>query len=492
MAFFLISFYIIYMANIEQRTHQTTVQSQHQKISQKQIQGIAFLSMTNEEINHEIANFVQENPFIKIQNHKKNKNFASSNAFQAIIENQETYSESLQAHLLHQINSMPLTEAELEISQRLIYNLDQNGCYASMLAPESLLDFDNPNHTKKLLNRCIKIIQRLDPVGTCCKTLEESLLVQAKIKKNAPALALFILDGNLNMLDPLNPSVILKKILTYKTNWHKQAFAPEILIDTIPLTEDSVIEAIDFIKKLNPRPAQGFSHDTSFSENLFSDIVLQIEKVPGSIPSDNFAKGLVSSNSNFHFQIRYSSKEIPDLTIDDSLLLGMNKNSEIYKNSKSYISQAQDFIDNLRFRESTLVLQGCGIVKYQLDFFKNGIDFLKPLTRAQIANFLGIHESTVSRISNKKNSKFIQTEWGIFPLSYFFTSGLSTTEKQPISSTVIKSKIQKYIEQSQEKSLSDSKLEKILNAEGIKISRRTIAKYRQQLGIENSYIRHSL
>lgn len=479
------------MANIEQRRHQVTVQTQHQKISQKQIQAMSFLSMTNEDLNQEIANFVQENPFVKVQYKKNNKNYASSDAFQAIIENQETYTESLQSHLLHQINSMPLTQTELEISQRLIYNLDQNGCYGSMLAPESLLDFNNPNHTKKLLNKCIKIIQRLDPVGTCCKNLEESLLVQAKFKKNPPPLALFILDGNLNMLDPMNPSVILKKIQNYKIKWHKQAFAPELLIDTIPLTEDAVIDAIDFIKKLNPRPAQGFSHDTSFSENLFSDIVLQIEKVPGTIPSDNFAKGLVSSNSDFYFQIRYASKELPDLTIDDSLLLGMNKNSEIYKNSKSYISQAQDFIDNLRFRESTLVLQGCAIVKYQLDFFEKGIDYLKPLTRVQIADFLGIHESTVSRISNKKNSKFIQTEWGIFPLSYFFASGLLTKENEQISSTVIKSKIQKYIEQSNEKSLSDSKLEKILNSEGIKISRRTIAKYRQQLGIENSYSRHS-
>ena len=477
------------MASIEQRRHQSTVQTQHQKISQKQIQAISFLSMSNEDLKQEISNFVQENPFIKVQYRKKNKNFASSDAFQAIIENQETYTESLQSHLLHQINSMHLTPSELEISQRLIYNLDQNGCYGSMLAPESLLDFNNPNHTKKLLNKCIKIIQRLDPVGTCCKTLEESLLVQAKFKKNPPPLALFILNGNLNMLDPMNPSVILKKIQNYKINWHKQAFAPELLIDTIPLTEAAVIEAIDFIKKLNPRPAQGFSHDISFSENLFSDIVLQIEKVPGTIPSDNFAKGLVSSDSDFYFQIKYASKELPDLSIDDSLLLGMNKNSEIYRNSKSYISQAQDFIDNLRFRESTLVLQGCAIVKYQLEFFEKGIDFLKPLTRAQVADFLGIHESTVSRISSKKNSKYIQTDWGVLPLNYFFSSGVLNSQNESVSSTVIKTKIQEYIEQSPENALSDSKLEKILKAEGINISRRTIAKYRKQAGIENSYHR---
>jgi RNA polymerase sigma-54 factor len=171
------------MASIEQRRHQSTVQTQHQKISQKQIQAVSFLSMSNEDLKQEISNFVQENPFIKVQYRKKNKNFASSDAFQAIIENQETYTESLQSHLLHQINSMPLTPTELEISQRLIYNLDQNGCYGSMLAPESLLDFNNPNHTKKLLNKCIKIIQRLDPIGTCCKTLEESLWFKQSSKK---------------------------------------------------------------------------------------------------------------------------------------------------------------------------------------------------------------------------------------------------------------------------------------------------------------------
>ena len=78
------------MANIEQRRHQVTVQTQHQKISQKQIQAMSFLSMTNEDLNQEIANFVQENPFIKVQYKKNNKNYASSDAFQAIIENQET------------------------------------------------------------------------------------------------------------------------------------------------------------------------------------------------------------------------------------------------------------------------------------------------------------------------------------------------------------------------------------------------------------------
>ena len=477
------------MANIEQKRHQATVQNQNQKISQKQIQAISFLSMSNDELKSEIERFAQENPFVKIKYKKNTISSDAADSFQSIIESQETYRESLQAHLLHQINSINLSEAETEISRMLIYNLDKNGCYGSMLAPESLLDFNNPNHTKKLLNKCIKIIQRLDPVGTCCKTLEESLLVQAKFKKNPPPLALFILNGNLNMLDPMNPSAILKKIQNYKINWHKQAFAPELLIDTIPLTEDAVIEAIDFIKKLNPRPAQGFSHDTSFSENLFSDIVLQIEKVPGTIPSDNFAKGLVSSDSDFYFQIKYASKELPDLSIDDSLLLGMNKNSEIYKNSKSYISQAQDFIDNLRFRESTLVLQGCAIVKYQLEFFEKGIDFLKPLTRAQVADFLGIHESTVSRISSKKNSKYIQTDWGVLPLNYFFSSGVLNSQNEAVSSTVIKTKIQEYIEQSPENALSDSKLEKILKAEGINISRRTIAKYRKQAGIENSYHR---
>lgn len=481
------------MANIEQRRHQTSVQSQsqsaNQKISQKQIQAISFLSMSNAELSKQIQNLIQENPFVKVKHRKKSINIKTANSFQTLLESKEDYTESLQAHLLHQVNMLPLSQTEAEICKMLIYNLDKNGCYGSMLDPQSLLDYSNPKHTVKTLNKCINLIQSLDPVGTCCKTLEESLFVQAKLKKNAPQLALFILNGHLDFLDPPYATTILKKLNQFKNDWHKKAFAPPIILDNIHLDEDVVEKTLLFIKTLNPRPAQSFSYDTSFSQSVFSDIVLKVEKLPGHIPYDDFGKGLISTDFDFHFQIKYSSGELPDIFIDESFILNNSDNSDSAKKTKQLIAQAQDFIENLRFRESTLILQGCAIVKYQKAFFEKGAKHLVSLTRAQVADFLGIHESTVSRISSKKNSKYIQTDWGVLPLNYFFSSGVLNSQNESVSSTVIKTKIQEYIGQSPENALSDSKLEKILKAEGINISRRTIAKYRKQAGIENSYHR---
>jgi RNA polymerase sigma-54 factor len=139
------------------------------------------------------------------------------------------------------------------------------------------------------------------------------------------------------------------------------------------------------------------------------------------------------------------------------------------------------------------LLQGIKLVQRQREFFEKGPGFIKPMTRKQMADELSLHESTISRITGKKNGKFLRCEWGVFPLSYFFNSGLKTSTENELSSETIKFKIQEIIAENREKNpaenLSDSKLTSILNEQGIKIARRTVAKYRAQLGIENSYNR---
>ena len=146
----------------------------------------------------------------------------------------------------------------------------------------------------------------------------------------------------------------------------------------------------------------------------------------------------------------------------------------------------------LSFRESTLMEQICTIVIFQRSFFLKGEKYLKPLTRKEIATTLNIHESTVSRLSSKKYSKYIQTHNGLYPLSYFFTSGLTYKGKngeKKISSEVIKIKIKEILDKNEGKNLSDNALTKILNDMGLEIARRTVAKYRNQIGIDNSYKR---
>ena len=277
-----------------QRQVSKQIQGQFQKLSFSQIQALSFLSMTNTELNDAIHKAVSENPALEIVREPTGNSYSdyvrSSGSFdsdknQAAIENHESHRESLQAHLMHQLNIMNVSEAEYNLCHRLIYNLDKNGFYGSMLDPETFLS-KKDDAGKKLLERCLDIVHSMDPVGVCCKTPEESLFVQAKLSENAPEIALFLLNGHLDMVNPPEPQKILKKLIEYRINWHKKAFAAEILLDKVELDEKKVSQALKFILSLDPHPAHGYSVD-SFTDPAIPDIVLKIEKVDGYLPSDD-------------------------------------------------------------------------------------------------------------------------------------------------------------------------------------------------------------
>jgi len=444
------------------------------------------LSMSTEDLKDYVYKAVNENPALEIVKKKNLKKDYQNSAlyqqnpdvYQQSLESTEDKNETLQSHLIHQLRSMNLTKDEIELSEKLIYNLDENGFYGSMLAPESLLNKTRPVQNKDMLERCIQRIQAMDPVGTCCKSPEESLFVQAKLKDNCPPLALFILDGNIELLNPPEPLKVYQKLVNYQKEYHSKKFASEILLDKIKYDEYDTEDAIDFILHLNLHPAQGFTKDTNSNfEN--PDIILKVEKLPGSIVQSDYDRGLVMGDLNYHFQVKYASGQLPELKI-----------SQEFSIDRTNVQKALELIESLAFRESTIVLQGCAIVNFQKDFFLYGKEHLKVLTRKAVADQLGIHESTVSRMSAKKGSKYIQTEWGLFPASYFFPSGVNSDDgKAKVSSETIKLKIQEILETHGDENLSDSKITDLLNEQGIKIARRTVAKYRNLSGIRNSYLR---
>ncbi len=443
------------------------------------------LSMSTDDLKAYIYKEIAENPALEVVKRKSDRDdyrFAGlsgdSDAYQRSLEATEDINETLQSHLMHQLNAMNLTKDELELSKKLIYNLDENGFYGSMLAPESLLDKNRPVQNKAMLERCISRIQSMDPIGTCCKSPEESLFVQAKLDGNCPKLALFILDGHIDLMNPPEALRVYQKLQDFQKEWHSKTFAGKLDLDDIKFDEYDVEDAINFILRLNIHPAQGFTKDTN-SNFESPDIVLNIEKIPGPILQSDYEKGLVAGDRNFHFQIKYASGLLPELKL-----------AKDFSFDKVNSTRAQELIDNLAFRESTIVLQGCAIVEFQKDFFLMGKGHLSVLTRKRIADTLGIHESTVSRMSAKKGSKYFQTEWGLFPASYFFPSGVSSDDgKAKVSSDTIKIKMQEIIDEHKGESLSDLRLTQLLNDQGIKIARRTVAKYRSQSGILNSYIR---
>lgn len=474
------NFIIFLMA---QKALQIQKQRQIQKISQRQIHALKLLAMSSDDLTEEIYKAVSENPALEITydpnfEGQKSGGKESAEKLQQALENTEERSETLQEHLLHQLNSMNLGFDEMELSKKLIYNLDKNGCYGSSIAPQNLLDKTRPMQTVQLLQKCMERIHQMDPVGTCCRTLEESLFVQAKIKGSAPPLALFILDGNLEFMNPPEAGKILKKLTAYKNDWHKKSFAPKIILDEIELSETVVQDALDFILSLNPHPALGYERDLN-SNYEKPDVVLIVEKKNGFVAENDFANGIVRGDENFHFQVKYASGNIPQIKISETFTL-----------DKENIARAKEFIESLLFRESTIALQGCAIVNEQRSFFLKGPEHLKALTRHKVAQSIGVSDSTVSRTAAKNSSKYIQTEFGLFPASYFFPSGIkSKNGKSTISSEKIKLKMIKILENPENENLSDSQICEILNKKGADISRRTVAKYRAELGFKNSYKR---
>lgn len=474
------------------RLEQKLVQKQIQKLSQVQITTLNYLAMGNEALRNEIYKAVSENPALEIVSEASSRrgsftsgetystsfgNSASSDQYQQILENQQDYGETLQAHLLHQLNAMKISEAEHDLCTKLIYNLDKNGFYGSMLSPETFLPHKNPVAERELLEHCIKIVQSLDPLGTCCRTPEESLLIQAQLSENPDPLALFILDGHLDFLNPPDAQKISRKLIEFKKGLQKKAFADTSELDKLSLDEDVCATALKFILSLNPHPAQGYNTEAG-ADTGRPDVVLIVTKENGPA-DDDYSRGLVSLNQDYHFQIKYASGALPEIRI-----------SPEFKMDKENIAKAQALINSLQYRESTIVMQGCAIVRAQKNFFLKGPGHLKVLTRRQIAQELGIHESTVSRTSAKNGSKYIQTEWGLFPAWYFFTSGVSNRDgSKTISSERIKQKIKEVLSEDENKNLSDQQLTELLNKKGAKIARRTVAKYRAQLGLKNSYKR---
>ena len=476
--------------NLSQNQHQTQNQRQLQRMSQRQIQAVTYLSMSAKDLREEILKAVSENPAIELVNDPvdfsqpeqtaRMGTSSDSDAYMRALENNEDRPKTLQEHLIEQLNLTRLSPDEYDLCHSLIYNLDNNGCYGSMQDPESLLDKTRPTQTKQMLKKCLDLIQRMDPIGTCCKTIEESLFVQAQILGDASPLTLFILDGHLDLLNPPQPDKVLRNLQKYKASWHEKAFAKRIVLDDIDLTEDEAEDSINYItRRLNPRPAGEYISDTSGISRNQPDIVLTVTKVAGRLVADDFSHGKVCCDRDHYFQVKYASGDLPEIRLAPD-----------YHFDKASIEKAKVFVSLLQFRESTLVSQGCMIVKFQKDFFRDGPDHIKPLTRKQVAQALDIHESTVSRMSAKKNSKYIQTEFGLFPVSYFYSSGVVGPDSdQKVSATSVKRIMEKLLADDEVKKLSDSKLAELLAQKGIKISRRTVAKYRSQLGIDNSYNR---
>ncbi len=459
---------------------QRQLQSQVQVMSQKQIQALNLLALNSQDLSEEIYKIVQENPALVIVHDKSNwdgtkvaqasaSGELASEDFQAALEAKADTRESLQEHLMSQLNMINLSETQRSVCEKLIYNLDSKGFH--ILSPISLVDKRNRLHTPGLLENCINIIHQLEPAGVCVTNTEESLYVQALQRDKPPLMALFLLDGKLNFLDPPKADKILAKVKNYFNN-QKKLFAvkDDDRYANLELSVSSVQEALDFIRTLDPFPARNFS----IKETHFVSPDIYVERIKNE--DDTSIEDNIIRANGFSWKVRTSKDSLPQIALNPDFIQLASKNE---------IQSAKEFLKTIEFRQSTLLKACIEIVKKQNEFFAKGPGNLLPLKLQDIADILKVHETTISRMAN---SKFLQCEWGLFDIKYFFTSAASS--KSPnVSQDKAMSVLKKILLSSEGKNLSDLKLSKELEKYGIKIARRTVAKYRSKLSIESSYNR---
>ena len=498
-------------------------QTQTMRLNQRQIQSLRLLSLGTEELVEEIGRFSERNPALEVEGAEsagdvgveKSHGFDGfsdyekyssssgrddeSDMFQAALESNADDRETLSEHLLHQLLSMNISEEKREYCRRLIENLDGNGFH--ILAVESIFK----GMSRAFMEKCLDIVQRLDPVGTCCANYEESLFVQAKIaseEMRVPKAALFILNGRFEMLNPPQVQKITRKVNRYIESQRGLKFANESQkTEALPnaFSEEDIADALTFIKSLDPFPARNFG----WSKANFVTPDVRVEKIPVA----------ESADGDVPFRVVIEKERIPVLRLSESYERFSQKMNSIPEDERSEkqkaeanfsrdaIQSARVFIDSVNFRESTLARAASEIVKRQLPFFQNGPRFLSPLKQKDIAEALGVDVSTISRMANEK---FLSCDWGTFGFGYFFTnavndetvrnqktSGLSGGGSAPVSKEGVKFEIAKLLEghRNDKKQLSDQKISDILMERGIKVARRTVAKYRLELNIDSSYSR---
>jgi RNA polymerase sigma-54 factor len=304
-------------------------------------------------------------------------------------------------------------------------------------AGEDVLPFALPEAEELLA-----IIQRLDPPGIAARDLRECLLLQLREEKQTDCLAYRLVDEAFDDLIAHRWSELAKRY---------------------GLEPKAVQEAADELAKLDPKPGLRFSR----SDDAYVTPDLVVEKIDGEYR--------VFLNDSGMPRLRLS-RTYRDLAADKKQFVGENREFVTAKlNSATWLIQA------IEQRRQTMLKVMNFIVDRQRDFFEKGVEHLKPLTLREVAEVINMHESTVSRVTNQK---YVQTPRGVLPLKFFFSSSLETTSGEDASARAVKAQIQKLVgDEGPADPLTDSQIVAALKARGIQIARRTVAKYRDQLGI---------
>lgn len=360
--------------------------------------------------------------------------------------------ESLHDHLRWQLNLTPFSDTDRAIAEAIIDAIDDDG-YLRTSCPdlyESLNEEGNLDLDE--VEAVLRRLQQFDPPGVAARDLRECLLLQLRQARN----------GN----DRISQAELI--VRDYLPLLAARDF--KTLMRKTRLSEDQLRDAIAAIQRLNPRPGSAMTQNAA--EYVTPDVI-------------------VSKKRN-RWTVELNPEIAPRLRINSSYASLIQRTRTAADNSflRNHLQEAKWFIKSLQSRNETLLKVATSIVEQQIGFFEHGEEAMKPMVLADIAELLGMHESTISRVTTQK---YMHTPRGIFELKYFFSSHLATTAGGEASSTAIRARIRKLIDSEEaNKPLSDSQIAQILAKDGIVVARRTVAKYREAMSIPPSSERKTL
>jgi len=351
---------------------------------------------------------------------------------------------TLTDHLLEQLSYLKLTEEEQLIGEYVIGNISPKGylvCTVEEMASEL-------KQSAEKIEKLVKIIRTFDPPGVGSQDLRESLLTQLEQKGLKDSIAYRIVDQFINVLDK-------KSILQISRS------------TGIPF--EKAQQAMDVIKSLSPTPAYG-----------------RFESGAAPITPD-----LIVERVDEDYVVYHNDRHFPSLRISPGYRQLLKKGNKTANDTKKYIreklEQARWLLNSINQRRTTMIRVMEAIIEVQKDFFEKGPAFIKPLIMEDIARMVDMNVATISRVSN---GKYVQTPQGVYEIKYFFNSGIEGRDGSELSKRHVKTKIEEIIKaENEEKPFSDQEIFQKLQEEGIKLSRRAVTKYREELRILPSRFR---
>ncbi len=372
---------------------------------------------------------------------------------------------SFQERLIEQLHMLDLDDTQYLIADTIIGNLDESGYLKRDI--EAIVDdlafSANVMTSESEVEEVLKVIQELDPAGVGARDLQECLLIQMRRKQ----------DGDITKF---TAKVILEQFFEEFTKKHYDKILKKLEIE-----DQDLKEAVDEILKLNPKPGGSMKESAKNHQQIVPDFIL--------------------TEFEGELELTLNSRNAPDLKVSRQYEQMLRMYAEGAKTSRSdkealmFVKQKLDgakwFIDAIKQRQQTLLLTMSAIMNFQTEYFLTGDEVnLKPMILKDIAEVVGLDISTISRVAN---SKYVQTNFGIYPLKYFFSESLSTDSGEEVSTREVKKILNDAIEaEDKRKPLTDEKLMDLLKEKGYNIARRTVAKYREQLNIPVARMRKEL